>query len=433
MSVAPRIIKKQDDAAIDMAARVAGAALTANPGHRDHPVHPETRVYFPNEPEASRFRKVYAVSTGSYGTSGNRKFTIEMPTEGIAQKNTCRIVIPSTLAISANQAAWARGEAGACLQRLKVSIGKRTVSDIDYYGILAVKKRKFDYANQNTLAKSAVIGYYASQTDVAAAEQDFIIEFVPMHILNQSIPLFMLDNSSKVKIEFEIGSDTNVYTATNTGTNARTLTINSPYLIYREENSDAAKDAYRQGQGLHFLDFTGEKKVVPVSTTSVTLDHRHSGGRFMGAEVYSMHNADEVSHTEHNKLWYDNPNDLTEVKVEYQNRQILIDSNIEKPKGSEAWLLNELWSASASDSKTSYSPSISSWGGADGDWRLAIPISALPHRQGHAGYKQDRNLTLTLSYSTTSEALNLYPFYVTSKTIHFSGNGRVKVDELVLV
>ena len=433
MSVAPRVVEKKDDSAVMVAGRIAGAALTSHPSHRDHPIHPETRVYHPNEPEQSRFRKIYAVNTGSYSTSGNRKFTIEVPTEGIMQKKTCRLVIPSTLAISANQAAWARGEAGSCLQRLKVSIGKNTASDIDYYGVLAVKKRKFDYANQNTLSKSAVIGYYAAQTDVAAAEQDFIIEFVPGHILNQSIPLFLLDNGSKLKIEFEIGSDTNVYTATNTGSNARTLTIASPYLIYREINDEASKATYNQGMGIQFLDFTGEKKAVAATTNSFTLDHRHHAGRLMGAEVYSMHDADEVSHTEHNKLWYDNPNDLTEVKVEYQNRQIVIDSNIEKPKGSEGWLLNELWSESAGDSKTAYSPSVSSWGGVDGDWRLCIPLSSLPHRKGHAGYKQDRTLTLTLSYSSTSEALNLYPFYVTSKTIHFGADGRFKIDELVLV
>lgn len=382
-----------------------------------------------------RMKKVDVVSGTSFTNTGARVIKFHLPTEGIVQKDTLRVILPCTLSTTTNQAHWARGNVAQAFQKIKVTSGSVVIHEEDFVGLRYVKHQKYTKSQEQTELTDAsasdnptVYGYYDTTQDSADTEHVFTLEFPEDHFLSQKLPLFLLTDSNKIQIELTIDDEDNNYTRANTGSNARILTITSPYILYRNlEKVPEVASVMASGYSIRYADHHGEQVVIANNATNATFKHTHTGGRFAGAELHFVHNADRVSETAtyNLKYWAGQKNTLSKAQVFWQNGRIVADRDIQDIDN-EAWELARMWYPRGDP--RSWSPFVENWGATDGDFCLCLPVSALNPKRGHSGYKDSREFKVVLTYATAGEAIDAYAYYKTVHTVLFKG-GALFIDQ----
>ena len=379
-------------------------------------------------PSQQKWVKVDSLNKSSF--SGSDVMTFRLPMSGILEKNTFHLKLPTNMTISANEAQWAKGVVASCIKKRVIKIGGNVVSEIDEYGKLVVKHMKYNAPQQSLLAKDIIAGYYASATDVASADVVFLDDPIGKDFLKNSIPLFLCRKGAEITIEYHLDGTTNNFTSTNTGSNARTLTITNPQVIYRENSCPETIAKYQNtGMALHFNDYFHQSTAVASGANLATISHQGWEGRLIGSESYLYHDADLANDTDNAKLWKDQINDLTGVKVYMANKQIVMDRQIEDPK-TECWLLSVAYAGYATN-PDAYQPSLTSWGVLDNDFRIAIPVSHAG-KNVHSGYKDQAEYKINLIFNTASEDLTVHTWFKMSKNAVFSPTEGFVVDERVI-
>jgi len=368
------------------------------------------------------WRKIIPVSGSSISNTGTTTSRFNINGTGVFLKNSFYLVLKNVVLANSdgtNNVTFAKGHVASCISSIKVIMNNVLISETRNFGLLSVKKMKYERSSDHLAQEQSVIGYYAGASSNQTGEtHDYMAHMYSDDILNQSIPLNSFkDNGFIIEIQFESNPDKYLSTTTGTGTLSMTC---QPEVRFQEDNSPLNLGALTSTWSIPFTSYINSQTSVSsgATTASVKLPS-FQDGRLNSYESYLLHDNDIDVKTNHLKLWNEQKNNLSSVVIKHGNKSIFVDSDLSSDPDFwrstydvHGWVDNLVTNWLTTNSKL------------DGDWSCAFTLTT----HGLVG-GLSKNVNMDVRYTFSggaSEALTIYAWFKVSHVLHVSPDGTVK-------
>lgn len=319
-------------------------------------------------------KELIPVAGSTLTNSGESLCKIELPQSGVWYGKDAVLSFDLGLTISSNEAQLVRGNAGCVWDKMRVLVGGLVVHDYGRMGFQNVQRMKWTRPTDWITNLGPSIGYYASATDVAAATVRYFIPMPDKCLLTKNLPLFKMP---KIEVELILDQTTNNYTSTNTGSNARSVTVSNISLIAPIYKATPAVKSLFAKDVVGTVDtFTNHYDSIANGATTQTFKIPVSGSSIAGFETYFLHASDVTSHTLNDKYW--DTQFLSTSKVEvYVDGETLIPRGISGDEGVQfLYHAMRYFDYDINSRDYQFMVPINNFDTTDGDFVVAVKLSA---------------------------------------------------------